>query len=70
MPVPFCWNADDCNVQRRALTGAFLAGRISGTTIDAIAELLLGRAELGQECDRIERAILIAQALLHAAERS
>ena len=35
------------------------------TTIDAIAEFLLGRADLGQECDRIERAILIAQALLH-----
>src|SRR5271169_1544202 len=42
-----------------------LAARISGTTIDAIAEFLLGRADLGQECDRIERAMLIAQPLLH-----
>jgi hypothetical protein len=42
-----------------------LAARISGTTIDAIAEFLLNGADLCQQCDRIERAILLAQPLLH-----
>jgi hypothetical protein len=36
------------------------AACLSGKTIDAIAEFLLGSANLGQESDRIERAILIA----------
>src|SRR5271168_1241740 len=38
---------------------------MSGTTIDTVAEFPLGRANLGQECDRIERAILITQPFLH-----
>src|ERR1700722_16448290 len=42
-----------------------MAEGTSGTTIDAIAEFLLGGADVGQECDGIERAILIAQSLLH-----
>jgi hypothetical protein len=37
-----------------------MAARVSGTTIDAIAEFLLGRADLRQECDWIERAMLLA----------
>ena len=40
---------------------------MSGTTIDAIAEFLLGCANLGQETDRIERAILITQQLIYIA---
>ncbi|WP_245322920.1 hypothetical protein [Bradyrhizobium valentinum] len=39
------------------------AARLSGTTIDAIAEFVLGCANLGQQRDRIERAILIAYAM-------
>src|SRR5260370_42067323 len=38
---------------------------ICRTTIDAIAEYFLSRADLGQKFDRIERAIVIAQSLLH-----
>jgi hypothetical protein len=33
--------------------------------INAIPEFVLGRANLGQQHDRIERAILIAQPFLH-----
>jgi hypothetical protein len=36
------------------------AARLSGTTINAIAYFLLGRANLRQQRNRIERAILIA----------
>ncbi|HEX5864535.1 MAG TPA: hypothetical protein VF014_09835 [Casimicrobiaceae bacterium] len=43
------------------VAGTLMAARVSGTTIDAIAEFLLGRADLRQECDRIERAMLLAQ---------
>jgi hypothetical protein len=45
---------------RVACAGALQAARLSGTTVDTITELLLGCANLGQERDRIERAILIA----------
>ena len=41
------------------------AARLSGTTIDALAELVLGRADLGQQRHRIERAIVLAQPPLH-----
>ncbi|WLA39713.1 hypothetical protein QNJ95_43920 [Bradyrhizobium elkanii] len=46
--------------RRGARASALQAARLSGTTIDAIAELVLGCANLGQQRDRIERAILIA----------
>jgi hypothetical protein len=49
-----------CGRWRVACAGALQAARLSGTTVDTIAELLLGCANLGQERDRIERAILIA----------
>src|SRR5260370_397725 len=39
-----------------------MAARVSATTIDAIAEFLLGRADLRQESDWIERALLFATA--------
>src|SRR6202043_484520 len=48
-----------CGRWRVACAGALQAARLSGTTIDTIAEFLLGCANLGQERDRIERAILI-----------
>jgi hypothetical protein len=49
-----------CGRRRRACAGALLAARPSGTMIDTIAKFFLGCANLGQERDRIERAILIA----------
>jgi hypothetical protein len=49
-----------CGRRRDACASGLQAARLSGTTIDAIAEFLLGCADLGQEPDRIERAILIA----------
>jgi hypothetical protein len=49
-----------CGRWRVACAGALQAPRLSGTTVDTIAEFLLGCANLGQERDRIERAILIA----------
>jgi hypothetical protein len=57
---------DDCTgCSAVPCPGTWLAECTSGTTIDAIAEFLLGGADVGQECDRIERVILIAQSLLH-----
>ena len=52
-----------CGRRRGACAGALQAARLARTTIDTIAEFLLGCANLGQEGDRIERAILIAQPL-------
>jgi hypothetical protein len=52
-------------LQRGARAGTLLAARVSGATIDAIAEYFLSCADLGQECDRIASAILIAQPLLY-----
>ena len=49
-----------CGRRRSARARGLEAACLSATTIDAIAEFLLGRANLGQERDRIERAILIA----------
>jgi hypothetical protein len=34
-------------LRRGVLAGTLLAARLSGTTIDAIPEFLLGRADLG-----------------------
>jgi hypothetical protein len=53
----------------RCFAGTLLAARISGTTIDAIAELLLDRADLGQQGDRIERTILSRSRFFTAAGR-
>jgi hypothetical protein len=53
----------------RRLRRSALAARISGTTIDAIAELLLDCTNLGQQCDWIEHAILLAQPLLDGRRR-
>jgi hypothetical protein len=50
---------------RGALAGTLLAARSCSTMIDAIAEFFLGRTDLGQKRDWIERAILFAQPLLH-----
>src|SRR3954468_14138937 len=47
------------------ITLTLVVARISRTTIEAIAEFLLGRADLSQKRDRIERAIVLAQSLLH-----
>ena len=46
-----------CGRRRGACAGALQAARLARTTIDTIAEFLLGCANLGQERDRIERAI-------------
>ena len=43
-----------CGRRRGARAGALQAACLSGTTIDAIAEFLLGCADLGQEPDRID----------------
>ncbi len=40
-------------------------GVFAGTAIDAIAKFLLGRSDLGQKRDRVERPVLLAQPLLH-----
>ncbi|WOH57632.1 hypothetical protein [Bradyrhizobium sp. BWC-3-1] len=48
-----------CGRRRGARASGLQAARLSGTTIDAIAEFVLGCANLGQQPDRIERAILI-----------
>jgi hypothetical protein len=49
-----------CGRRRSAHASGLQAACLSGTTIDAIAEFLLGSTNIGQESDRIERAILIA----------
>jgi len=54
-----------CGPRRGARVSGLQAVRLSGTTIDAIAEFVLSCANLGQQPDRIERAILIAQPFLH-----
>ena len=46
---------------RGACADTFQTACPGRTTIDTIAEFLLGCANLGQEGDRIERAILIAK---------
>jgi hypothetical protein len=54
-----------CACWRGGRGGALQFTRVSGTTINAIAEFVLGRANLSQQHDRIERTILIAQPFLH-----
>ena len=52
-------------MRHSGLTVTLFAKRISGTTIDPVAEFLLGCTDLGQKCHWIERAILLAQLLFH-----
>ena len=49
-----------CGRRRGICAGALRAARLARTTIDTIAEFLLGCANLSQEPDRIERAIISA----------
>src|SRR5258705_6091796 len=51
--------------RRITLSSGSLSERASGTTVDAIAEFLLRCADLSQQCHGIERAVLLAQSLLH-----
>ncbi|MCK1714448.1 MULTISPECIES: hypothetical protein [unclassified Bradyrhizobium] len=55
-----------CGCRRGARASGLQAARLSDTTIGAIAKFLLDCANLGQERDRIERAILIVQPPLYS----
>src|SRR5215467_5131402 len=52
-------------MRRSGLPVTLFSVCISGTTIDPVAQFLLGCTDLGQKCHWIEHAVLLAELLFH-----